>query len=157
MARPQKALRLLAGGLLAAAGLLLALSLARRRSRKEDTDDAEDDAASAKARSPSSAVPSSTALLQPRPIVIPRAYGSPASAAKPAVPQVIKAETLPQWVTVSISTSPVVCHPSTALIEETVASFGHVEHLARCPKLIICDGYKTRGKNKGIAMPRVDQ
>ena len=52
----------------------------------------------------------------------------------------ITAATLPQWLTVVMTTSPVTSNPSTALIEEVVASMQQVEHLDKCPKLVICDG-----------------
>ena len=63
-------------------------------------------------------------------------------------PHLITSENLPLWLTVTISTSPIVSHPSTSLIEETIASFYHVKHLSRCPRMIICDGYKVRPRSK---------
>jgi hypothetical protein len=60
----------------------------------------------------------------------------------------ITPETLPRWLTVVMTTSPVVSHPSTALIEEVVNSIGLVEFLQRVPKLIICDGYKVKDKSR---------
>jgi len=60
----------------------------------------------------------------------------------------INASTLPRWLTVVITTSPVTSNPSTDLIEEVAKSMATVPHLACCPKLIICDGYKVREKNK---------
>lgn len=60
----------------------------------------------------------------------------------------ITPETLREWLTVVMTTSPVVSNPETALIEEVAASFKLVEHLASCPKLIMCDGYKVKEKNK---------
>ena len=47
-----------------------------------------------------------------------------------------------------MSTSPVISHPSTALIEEVAASLSFMPALCQCPKLVVCDGYKVKDKNK---------
>lgn len=49
-------------------------------------------------------------------------------------------KSLEDLVTVIITTSPVVSHPSLRLLEETLASFKHVPELHRCPKTIVADG-----------------
>ena len=52
-------------------------------------------------------------------------------------------------ITVMINTSPIEIHPSTVIIEEIVgALLGHVPLLRRCPKLIVCDGFKVREANR---------
>jgi hypothetical protein len=47
-----------------------------------------------------------------------------------------------------MTTSPVTSNPNTDLISEIGKSLKLVDHLIKCPKLIICDGYKIREKNK---------
>jgi hypothetical protein len=47
-----------------------------------------------------------------------------------------------------MTTSPVTSNPNTDLISEIGKSLKLVDHLTKCPKLIICDGYKIREKNK---------
>lgn len=59
-----------------------------------------------------------------------------------------------------MTTSPVNSNPNTDLINEVGNSLKLVNHLVKCNKLIICDGYKIRDKNKfrsgEITQDRVD-
>ena len=48
--------------------------------------------------------------------------GSPSPTVRVPADPTVTADNLPQWLTVIMSTSPVISHPSTALIEETAAS-----------------------------------
>mmetsp|Transcript_26277 Transcript_26277/g.34170 ORF Transcript_26277/g.34170 Transcript_26277/m.34170 type:complete len:103 (+) Transcript_26277:648-956(+) len=48
-----------------------------------------------------------------------------------------------------MTTSPVTSNPSTDLINEVANSLKFIPNsILNCPKLIICDGYKFRDKNK---------
>ena len=50
---------------------------------------------------------------------------------------------LEKLVTVIVTTSPIPDHPSTAMLEHTVTSFRHVEGLASCRIIIVCDGVRS--------------
>jgi hypothetical protein len=52
-------------------------------------------------------------------------------------------------VTIVITTSPVLSHPSLDLLERTLASFAFVPDVHECKLVIVCDGYRKRPGNIG--------
>lgn len=56
---------------------------------------------------------------------------------------------LKDYVTIVITTSPVISHPSLGLLEKTLASFVHVPELHACPKIIVADGTRREPPEEG--------
>lgn len=52
----------------------------------------------------------------------------------------------PALLTVVVTTSPVVSHPSTGLIDAVLDSFRFAAGLRECPTLIVCDGFKLKSE-----------
>ena len=69
--------------------------------------------------------------------------GEPPASAGPPLP------TVEQQLTVVITTSPIMSHPSTAMLEEVLDAFNLVPQLVGCRTLIVCDGYKLKKVGTG--------
>ena len=69
-------------------------------------------------------------------------------------------ELLSSDVTVILTTSPSPSHPSLELVAVTLASFKHVKGLDACRKIIVCDGYRRKGKKsrprRGVVTEELD-
>ena len=56
--------------------------------------------------------------------------------------------TLSDFLTIIITTSPIKSHPSTDVLDQVIESFNLIDELNDCKKLIICDGYQIISNNK---------
>ena len=56
--------------------------------------------------------------------------------------------TLSEFLTIIITTSPIKSHPSTYVLDQVIESFNLIDELNDCKKLIICDGYQIISNNK---------
>lgn len=92
---------------------------------------------------PDAALPASPSAGQPeRPPVPASANSTSAPGGKEPAANVHLS--LPEVLTVIVTTSPVQSNPSTELIRGTVGTFDRAPELYDCPKIFVCDGYITK-------------